>query len=333
MTAINFIAGRRKEIFQWQHHPGNPIFPVVPGTWMEDQTANPDLLCIGDTYFLYFRAQQGGHDRIGVATIPVNQFDGVTWQIHPESPIIDVGPPGSFDENHVLDPGTVYVDGTIYLYYSAVNPRYPRSVGLATSNDGIHFRKHPECPLLLRSAPEPVYRDGRFYLFYGRHRKSGGEEICLATSDDGVHFTEYAGNPVVGIGPPGAWDSHCVETPRIFFENGLYYLLYCGSDRHDDYPFHAGLAVSGDLFHWRKYEGNPIFSRGQEDEWDEGAIWFATVEKIKDVYCLWYEGYGGGSARNQPYGSYLKEGRSQIGLATMKAPYFYIKSERKIADS
>ena len=79
--------------FQWKRYPTNPIFPVVPSTWMESQTANPDLLLNGDTYFMYFRGQQGGHDRIGVATIPREEFDGVTWRIRPE-PIIDVGPPG-----------------------------------------------------------------------------------------------------------------------------------------------------------------------------------------------------------------------------------------------
>jgi len=49
------------------------------------------------------------------------------------------------------------------------------------------------------------------------------------------------------------------------------------------------------------------------------------VEKIDGVYYMWYEGYGGGTARKEPYGSYLKGGRSQIGLATMKADYFYVR--------
>ncbi|MDW7682099.1 MAG: hypothetical protein SCK70_16165, partial [bacterium] len=62
----------------------NPIFPNVAGTWMEDQTANPDLLKIGDTFYMYFRGQQNGHDRIGLATIPESQFDGKTWHIQPE---------------------------------------------------------------------------------------------------------------------------------------------------------------------------------------------------------------------------------------------------------
>ena len=39
---------------------------------------------------------------------------------------------------------------------------------------------------------------------------------------------------------------------------------------------------------------------------------------------MWYEGYGGGRARTEPYGSFLKGGKSQIGLATLSADYFYV---------
>ena len=103
--------------------------------------------------------------------------------------------------------------------------------------------------------------------------------------------------------------------------------MYCGSNRHNDYPADAGLATSKDLVHWTKYPHNPIFSRGAEHEWDEGAIWFTTVEKIDDRYFMWYEGYGGGTARTEPYGSYLKGGKSQVGMAVLKAPFFYVRPE------
>ena len=76
---------------------------------------------------------------------------------------------------------------------------------------------------------------------------------------------------------------------------------------------------------WNKYPDNPIYSRGAEGEWDEGAIWFTTVEKVNGIHYMWYEGYGGGTAREEPYGSYLEDGKSQIGLATMRADFFYVR--------
>jgi predicted GH43/DUF377 family glycosyl hydrolase len=312
--------------FQWKRYAHNPIFPAKAGTWMESQTANPDLLLNGDTYFMYFRGQQGGHDRIGLATIPHRQFDGVTWNIHPE-PIIDVGDPGSWDENHCVDPAAVLVNGKIYLYYTGVNPRVERSIMLAVSDDGIHFAKYGKNPVIAGGgAPEVVYHDSTFYLyFWWPVPKKKGFQIHYATSKDGYHFTDPSPNPVVPAGPEGSWESFTVETQRIFSEGGLYYMIYCGSDRNKDYPWNAGLATSRDLVHWDKYPGNPIFSRGEAGAWDEGAIWFTTVEKIGDRYYLWYEGYGGGTSRTEAYGSYLKGGKSQVGMATLDAPYFYVK--------
>jgi predicted GH43/DUF377 family glycosyl hydrolase len=318
--------------FVWERFPGNPIFPAEPGTWRESQTANPDLLLIDDTYHMYFRGQRGGHDRIGVATIPKKKFDGFTWDIHP-APIIDVGGPGSWDEVHALDPASVLVDDKVYLYYTGVSPLADRAILLAVSDDGKHFTKYEHNPIIIGGSPEAVYKNGTFYLYYWREVPGKqGFQIHYATSDDGYNFTEPPQSLALPVGPEGEWDSFTVETQRIFEEGGLYYMIYCGSDINKDYPFHAGLATSEDLINWKKYPGNPVFSRGEEGEWDEGAIWFTTVEKIDGIYYMWYEGYGGGTARTEVYGSYLRGGRSQVGLATMQAPYFYIRPPRMNQD-
>jgi predicted GH43/DUF377 family glycosyl hydrolase len=297
-------------------HPRNPILPAVPDTWMEAQTANPDLLLLGDTYYLYFRGQQGGHDRIGVGTIKKERFDGVSWDIR-STPVIDVGAAGDWDEDHVLDPATVEVEGRVFLYYSAVCPRVHRSICLATSSDGVNFQKHSGNPVMLGGGPEIVWRDGVFYLFYWKDvPRSTGFQLHLAVSDNGFDFKEFQSEPILPIGPAGSWDSYTVETPRIAMWDGVYHMFYCGSDRFSDYPANAGYATSTDLIHWRKHS-YPIFSRGSEHAWDEGAIWFTTVEKIGGKFYLWYEGYGGGEAREKEYGSYLQGGKSQIGLAIM----------------
>ncbi|MBT3345568.1 MAG: hypothetical protein HN712_10335 [Gemmatimonadetes bacterium] len=242
-----------------------------------------------------------------------------------EEPVIDVGEAGTPDETHVLDPASVLVDGRVFLYYSAVSPTCSRSICLATSSDGIHFSKHEQNPIVIGGGPEIVHHEGCFYLYYWGNRPGGGFDLHLSTSEDGTTFTAHPTGPVLPVGGAGAWDSHTVETPRIFEEGGLFYMLFCGSDRHNDYPQSAGLATSRDLIHWEKYDGNPIFERGAGGQWDEGAIWFTTVEKIGGRYWLWYEGYGGGTARTVPYGDYLTKGRSQIGLATLDAEFFFVR--------
>jgi len=294
----------------WIREKHNPIIVVVPGSWRESATANPDLLFFRDYYFLYYRGQQGGHDRIGVMTVFKLRFDGKTWIEYPGNPIIDVGPPGSFDCQHVLDPASVVVNKTIYLYYSAIGAG-PDSIGLATSRNGFTFEKYDR-PVLVGRAPEVVYRDGLFYLFYVDDNDVGGYKINLAVSSNGYDFSIYPENPILTPGPPGSWDSQTVTTPRIFFENGLYYMVYAGDDSSKDSPKGFGLATSRDLYHWTKYPGNPIFLPSGGNNWDGSFIWFGTVHKVRDTYYMWYEGRG-------------PEGPSQVGLATMKADYFYVK--------
>jgi predicted GH43/DUF377 family glycosyl hydrolase len=314
--------------FTWKRFAGNPLFPSTPGTWREAQAANPDLLLIGDTYHMYFRGQQNGHDRIGVATVPAKKFDGIHWEINPNV-VVDVGEPGSWDENHALDPATALVGGKVFLYYTASSTRADRSICLAVSDDGVHFTKYAQNPVIIGGAPEVVFHDSTFYLYFWREVPGKrGFQIHYATSPDGYRFTEPPQSLALPVGPAGSWESFTVETPRIFLDRGLYYMVYCGSDRNKDYPFSAGLATSRDLVHWTKYPGNPIFTRGAEGEWDEGAIWFTTVERIGGRYFMWYEGYGGGTARTVPYGSYLKGGKSQVGMATLDAPYFFVRPDR-----
>ena len=313
--------------FVWRRHLGNPVFPATAGTWREAQTANPDLLLNGDTYFMYFRGQRERHDRIGVATIPKTTFNGVTWNIYPK-PVIDVGGPGSWDERHALDPAAVLFHGNVFLYYTGSSSRSDRAICLAVSKNGIDFEKYQENPVAIGGGPEVVLREDTLYLYFWREVPGKkGFQIHYAVSIDGYHFTEPNPSLALPVGSEGTWDGFTVETPRIFFENSLYYMIYCGSDVNKDYPFNAGLATSKDLIRWTKYDANPIFSRGEEGQWDEGAIWFTTVEKIGGRYYMWYEGYGGGTARTVPYGSYLKGGKSQVGMATMDAPYFFVEKK------
>ena len=132
----------------------------------------------------------------------------------------------------------------------------------------------------------------------------------MATSRDGLNFKKQG--RVLTRGAAGEWDSQTVTTPRIFREGGYYNMIYAGDDDTWDEPNDFGLAVSTDLRHWRKFDGNPIFSAGARGEWDGGCLWFGSCERIKGRYYLWYEGSQGGYSEMGMAGL-----TSQVGLAIL----------------
>ena len=74
------------------------------------------------------------------------------------SPLLDLGLPGTFDENGMLACSVVdFGDGRMYMYYAGfelgTKIRYRLLSGLAVSTDsGESFRRHSPTPILERSA-------------------------------------------------------------------------------------------------------------------------------------------------------------------------------------
>src|SRR5262245_37982276 len=76
------------------------------------------------------------------------------WEKSQDNPVLSLSPKGKFDSQNIFAPAIVKHDGTYYLYYAG-GPSGPQTgeefinyqLGLATSTDGIHFRKTGE-PLL-----------------------------------------------------------------------------------------------------------------------------------------------------------------------------------------
>ena len=313
-------------------YKGNPIIPRRAGTFYSTYSANPDLIFFHGKYHFYFRGQGvDGHDQIGVAYASPDKFDGIHWEMCKDNPIISVGDKNKFDSDHVLDPASVEFEGKIFLYYTAhFTGAHRSSTGLAVSEDGTHFKKIGKGPVIEDIAPEAVVEEGKIYLFASHTMPAGYFEIHRYESLDGINFAVESKRVVFQpSGKEGSFDRFSVTTVRIWQEPDYYYMTYAGCGEYYDYPSAIGLARSKDLSNWERYPGNPILQRGEPGTWDEGALWFATVQKVGNKYYMWYEGGGAGMGLNTPeareasriaregnYGGYGKTTFSQIGLAT-----------------
>ena len=102
-----------------------------------------------------------------------------------------------------------------------------------------------------------------FYAGLGRHRV---EQICLTCSDNLTDWYPAPTNPIIPVGPDGAFDSTNTSNPFVTKIDDLYQMVYQAKDAQNRIRF--GLARSTDLINWTKSQ-RPFFEI-ERDDWREG---------------------------------------------------------------
>ncbi|HXA63300.1 MAG TPA: glycoside hydrolase family 130 protein [Streptosporangiaceae bacterium] len=182
------------------------------------------------------------------ATFPLGPF-----QPSPANPILT--PRGeSWESANVYNPAAIVDDGQVVLLYRAHAADRISRIGLARSDDGVHFEREPD-PVL---APEHDYEhagcedpritriDGTFYLTYTAYDGKQAQ-LCLATSSDlhtwtkhGPLFPDFNTWRTLPYGPETAWSKAAVIHPEPL--DGRYWMWF------GEGTIHA--ATSTDLLHW-----------------------------------------------------------------------------------
>src|ERR1700730_309464 len=175
------------------------------------------------------------------------------------NPVLDIGPPGAFDENGILPTCVVEVDGKLYLYYVGyqlgMKVRYYQFEGLAISTDGgKSFKRAARVPVIDRSDRELLnrtsafvrLREGKFQMWY-----VGGSEwtvingksipvynIRYLESSDGINWPAE-GRVCIDY---GSTDEHAFGRPFVIEEGKRQLMFYSSPTKSNGYPL--GSAVS-----------------------------------------------------------------------------------------
>jgi len=148
--------------------------------------------------------------------------------------------------------------------------------------------------------PYVYVEDGRYFCFFeAQDTKRAGwhERIGLAVSRDGVTWTKCPDNPMLDVGPSGAWDGVVAKLPAgVIKRADVYYLFYSGRD-HTSFRQtrkQIGVATAKDLTGpWQKHPGNPVLS-GRVNRWDRHVTTLPTrLFKRDGRYRLLYRGMQG----------------------------------------
>lgn len=231
------------------------------GIVLQDKTANhvndPSIVRVKDQYFMYYTvAGAGVTDRIDVAT----SGDGIKWQR--QGTAVSPGNPGEWDGLLVGRPSVLFEDGQFKMWYDgrkdlppdAPDPTAPksttskRSVGYATSKDGLTWTKHDENPVCGNDAGGVhVVRYKTCYLMLFESHAG----TMIAESLDGLRWK----NSQLLVKPSGTpVDQHGHVTPFLLAqERGQKVQLYVGAAKAATWDRNsiARIRLDGDMLNKR----------------------------------------------------------------------------------
>jgi len=126
-----------------------PVLDFGPrGAWDERAAADPYVLeAAGKLYLFYLGEDRARRQRLGLAV----SGDGVHWTKHKDSPILEPGEAGAFDENGLGEPAVWQAHGSYWMLFTGRARNEFRRLGLARSSDGVHWTRTP----LVISGSEP----------------------------------------------------------------------------------------------------------------------------------------------------------------------------------
>jgi hypothetical protein len=144
-------------------------------------------------------------------------------------------------------------------------------------------------------------RDGKFWTLYGCYARQGGYEIDLgyeavATSEDGLTWERAMDKYILSVYDPdiGEWEKDCIYQPWLIEYRGVFYDFY-NAKHMPGWIEQTGLAISEDLFKWKRYEGNPVV-RVRPGGYDERFCSDPKVFHDGDHWVIFYFGVGKGGA-------------------------------------
>ncbi len=112
--------------------------------------------------------------------------------------------------------------------------------------------------------------------------------IGHATSADGITWIkDTLNNPVLDVGPNGAWDDVWISCPSVIFDGSEYHMWYSGYDGTNSAYIKIGHASSPDGIVWTKDPSNPVLTPGN---WDYPRVDFPEVVFDGADFHMWYSG-------------------------------------------
>lgn len=112
-----------------------------------------------------------------------------------------------------------------------------------------------------------------------------------------MKLIKCAQNPVLRPNPKNDWENLIVCNPGVWYENGIFYMLYRAAGDDEDHYIRFGLATSKDGIQFERASDQPVFGPSSDGP-DMGGVEDARIVKFGDDFYVTY------AYRSYPPGRY-----------------------------
>lgn len=286
--------------------------PLGDGGWRHQNAICPTPVLVDDKTLRIFVTMCTPENVGRISYVDVNPDNPSEVLDICQTPVVDIGAPGCFDDNGVGPISIVAHEGRLYLYFIGfqlgVKVPYYMFCGLAISEDGGRtFRKHAQTPILDRIGDEVYARcgvgvmkdEGKFKMWYVGSYKEGWVQgrdnlkplyiMRYIESEDGIH---WPGEGTVCMRYANS-DEHGFGRPHVWKEGGRYRMLY--SIRTISRGYYIGYAESDDGINWSRKDAEAGIDLSPEG-WDSINQCYTHLFRHKGKTYMFYNGNGMGKS-------------------------------------
>ena len=282
--------------------------------WMNTHAQIPTVLDMGDRLRIYFSSRpEPKLSMTGFMDVDARQPEKILY-LH-DRPILELGPPGSFDAHGIMPQYVCRNGDEVWMYYSGWSRRvdipYSNWTGLAVSSDGGRtFERMFPGPVLDRT-PEEIYsatgcyilvEAGQWHMWYAsgvdwidvEGHKEEYYLIKYGRSEDGITWIRENRILLGTEDPPRP-----THRPSVIKLDGRYHMLFCSRGLEDfrdgENAYRIGYASSDDLESWTRDDTRAGISPS-ESGWDSKMNAYPYLLQTREKVFLFYCGNGFGAS-------------------------------------
>lgn len=279
-------------------------FPNLGQSWSKTHVMVPTPILLKDRIRVYANfCAENRVARVGYLDLDINNPSQVI--AYSKDPVLDIGIPGTFDQDGVLQCSIIQESEEKFLMYyvgfEVENQiRYRLLSGLAESNDGgLTFTRIKNTPILERSHQELYFRGGPFAI-----KDNGKYRLWYVAGSSWIEINGKA-MPVYTLNyqessSPDQWQESgqiCINIasenefgfgrPYLFKHHGKYFLFYSVRDKTEGYLI--GYAESNDSYNWIRKDKEVGIHKSKEG-FDSEMICYAAPIAVGDKVYMFYNG-------------------------------------------